>query len=104
MNMQQTIEKKLTEAFQPGFLRVENETHMHNVPSDAESHFKVTVVSDQFKDLMLIKRHRLVNKVLEDELKQIHALALHTMSNDEWLEKAGKVVASPLCQGGSKKQ
>nr|MDJ0881140.1 BolA family protein [Gammaproteobacteria bacterium] len=68
----------------------------------SESHFKVTLVSDEFKDLMLIKRHRLVNKVLENELKLIHALALHTLTNDEWFEKAGKVADSPLCQGGSK--
>lgn len=104
MSMLQTIEQKLTEAFRPEFLQVENETHMHNVPPDAESHFKVTVVSDEFKNLMLIKRHRLVNRTLEDELKKIHALALHTMTKDEWFEKAGKVAESPLCQGGGKNQ
>lgn len=102
MSMQQTIQQKLTEAFHPEVLEVENESHMHNVAPGSESHFKVTLVTDEFKDLMLIKRHRLVNKALESELKQIHALALHTMTNDEWFEKAGKVAESPLCQGGSK--
>lgn len=102
MTMQQTIEQKLESAFNPEFLSVENETHMHNVPPGSESHFKVTVVSDEFDDLMLIKRHRLVNKVLQDELKQIHALALHTLSKDEWFEKAGKVADSPPCEGGGK--
>jgi BolA protein len=102
--MKQTIENKLDKAFHPEVLEVENESHMHNVAPGSESHFKVTVVSDEFKDLMLIKRHRIVNKVLEDELKQIHALALHTLTNDEWFEKAGKVAESPLCQGGGKNQ
>jgi BolA protein len=102
--MKQTIENKLDKAFHPEVLEVENESHMHNVAPGSESHFKVTVVSDEFKDLMLIKRHRMVNKVLEDELKQIHALALHTLTNDEWFEKAGKVAESPLCQGGGKNQ
>ena len=102
MGMQQIIEQKPESAFSPEFLAVENETHMHNVPPDADSHFKVTVVTNEFKDLMLIKRHRLVNKVLEDEIQQIHALALHTFTNDEWFEKAGKVVASPPCEGGGK--
>ena len=102
MSMQQQIQEKLTEAFHPEVLEVENESHMHSVAPGSESHFKVTLVTDQFKDLMLIKRHRMVNKVLEDELKQIHALALHTLTNDEWFEKAGKVADSPLCQGGSK--
>ena len=102
MSMQKTIEQKLDSAFSPEYLAVENETHMHNVPADAESHFKVTVVSDEFNNLMLIKRHRLVNKVLEDELKKIHTLALHTMTKDEWFVRAGKVANSPPCEGGGK--
>jgi len=102
MSIQQIIEQKLNNAFSPEFIEVINETHMHNVPADSESHFKVTVVSDEFKGLMLIKRHRQVNKVLEQELKKIHALALHTLSNDEWFAKAGRVADSPPCEGGGK--
>ncbi len=102
MSIQQIIKQKLEAALNPHFLAVENETHMHNVPADSESHFKVTVVSEAFNGLMLIKRHRLVNQVLQEELKQIHALALHTLSNNEWFEKAGKVPDSPLCEGGGR--
>ena len=36
------IETKLTSAFQPAFLDVENESHKHNVPPGSESHFRVT--------------------------------------------------------------
>lgn len=104
MTRLQTIVEKLEKAFLPEFLEVLDESHMHNVPEGAESHFKVTLVSDEFNDLMLIKRHRLVNKVLEEDLKQIHALALHTLTKDEWFDKAGKVAASPLCEGGGKNQ
>ena len=104
MTIQQIIENKLEQALSPEVLQVENESHMHNVAPGSESHFKVTIVSDEFKDQMLIKRHRLVNKVLENELPQIHALALHTLTKDEWFEKAGKVSESPLCQGGGKNQ
>jgi len=51
---------------------------------------------------MLVARHRMVNKVLEEELKgSIHALALHTMTMEEWFEK-GKAAESPPCEGGSK--
>jgi BolA protein len=53
---------------------------------------------------MLIKRHRLVNKALEQELQQIHALALHTMTASEWTERGENVKASPACKGGSKNQ
>lgn len=104
MIMQNTIESRLNAAFKTEYLEVQNESHMHNVAPGAESHFKVTIVSEQFEGLMLIKRHRLVNKVLEQELQQIHALALHTMTASEWEEKGGKVTASPLCKGGGKNQ
>ncbi len=104
MSIQQVIETKLEQAFAPEFLAVENESHMHNVAPGSESHFKVTLASDKFNDLMLIKRHRMVNAVLADELQQIHALALHTLTPNEWFERAGKVADSPLCQGGGKNQ
>ena len=102
MSMQQQIERRLEAELDPEFLEVQNETHMHNVPPDAESHWKVTVVSPKFEGLMLIKRHRLVNEALREELKQVHALALHTLTPGEWFAKAGKVADSPPCEGGGK--
>jgi BolA protein len=104
MTIQQTIQSKLEQAFSPEFLQVENESYMHNVPAGSESHFKVSIASERFEGLMLIKRHRLVNEALASELQQIHALALHTMTPQEWFNKGGKVADSPLCQGGGKNQ
>lgn len=104
MTMQSIIESRLSSAFEIQHLDVVNESHMHNVAPGSESHFKVTIVSDSFDDLMLIKRHRLVNTALEDELQQIHALALHTLTPQEWLERQGEVVDSPNCRGGGKNQ
>ena len=102
MNRQQTITNKLQEAFNPEHLDVLNESHMHNVPEGSESHFKVVIVTDDFKGKMLLARHRLVNKVLEEELNGgIHALALHTMTMEEWFEKGG-IPESPQCMGGGK--
>lgn len=99
--MQQTIIDKLEKAFSPQHLEVINESHMHNVPQGSESHFKVLIVSDEFNNKMLVARHRLVNKALEQELKGgIHALALHTLTMEEWFEK-GKAPESPPCEGGS---
>ena len=100
--MQQIITSKLQQALSPEHLEVVNESHMHNVPEGSESHFKVTVVSDVFKDKMLVARHRMVNKALEDELTGgLHALALHTLTMEEWFEK-GKVAESPPCEGGGR--
>ena len=104
MTIQATIEEKLKLQFDTQLLRVENESHMHNVAPGSESHFKVTIVSDSFVDQMLIKRHRMVNKTLQSELQQIHALALHTMTPEEWAERSGQVADSPHCRGGGKNQ
>jgi len=100
--MQQTIISKLEKALSPEHLKVIDESHMHNVPDGSESHFKVVIVSDNFKDKLPVARHRMVNKALEEELKrEIHALALHTLTMEEWFEK-GKAPESPPCEGGGK--
>ena len=104
MSIQSTIEQKLAGEFDTAFLQVENESQMHNVAPGSESHFKVTIVSDSFRDQMLIKRHRMVNKTLETELQQIHALALHTLTPEEWQARGGLVADSPKCRGGGKNQ
>lgn len=101
MNMQTIIEEKLNESLSPEVLEVINESHMHSGPA-TESHFKVVAVSDAFEGKMLIARHRMINSALSEELQQIHALALHTMTPDEYFEKSGKVADSPQCEGGSK--
>lgn len=104
MTIQSIIQSKLSNAFHIGHLDVVNESHMHNVAPGSESHFKVTIVSENFDNLMLIKRHRLVNAALSEELQQIHALALHTLTPQEWSDRQGKVSDSPNCRGGGKNQ
>jgi BolA protein len=104
MSMQTTIEQKLSAELEVDYLQVENESHLHNVAPGAESHFKVTIVSNAFDDQMLIKRHRAVNQILQQEMQQIHALALHTLTPQEWQERGGLVADSPKCRGGGKNQ
>ncbi|XP_048514386.1 DNA-binding transcriptional regulator BolA isoform X2 [Athalia rosae] len=71
------IRKKLTAALGPSFIEISNESHMHNVPKGSETHFKVIVVSDKFVDQPLIKRHRMVNDLLQNELQTgVHALSI----------------------------
>lgn len=103
MNTQVSIETKLSELLSPSMLRVENESHRHNVPPNSETHFKVTVVSDEFVGKRLIQRHRAINKALADELENgVHALAIHAYTAEEWLVEKGEVAPeSPNCLGGS---
>ncbi len=103
MTIQTAIERKIQDTLQPVFLEVANESHMHNVPADAESHFKVTVVSSRFEDKTLVARHRELNQLLKEELAgPVHALSLHTLTPAEWQEKNGAIRKSPPCLGGSK--
>lgn len=101
MKVQQQIEAKLRTAFAPQVVRVENESHQHNVPAGAESHFKVTLVADRFAPLSRVQRHRLVHQVLAEELAgPVHALALHIYAPAEWGDR-DQAPESPPCRGGS---
>jgi BolA protein len=45
----------------------------------------------------------MINGLLADELAgPVHAMALHTLTPDEYFERAGKVPDSPPCPGGDK--
>ena len=103
MSVQSTIEEKLTNGLDALHLEVVNESNNHNVPPGSESHFKVVMVCNAFEGQSLIARHRTINKLLEDELKnRIHALALHTYTEAEWHERHGEAPMSPPCRGGGK--
>ena len=103
MQIQHAIENKLKNRFSPFHIEVVNESHMHDVPAGSESHFRVVLVSESFSGKPLIQRHRAVNQSLDDELKgQVHALALHTMTPEEWFAKGGQAPESPPCLGGGK--
>lgn len=102
MNIQNNIEEKLTENFDPAYLQVTNESSQHNVPIGSETHFKVVLVTPQFSGKRLLIRHKAVNKVLKDEIENhIHALALHTYTDQEWHRLYGDSPDSPACLGGS---
>jgi BolA protein len=103
VSIENTIKTKLTAKFMPVHLEVNNESYMHNVPENSETHFKVTVVSDEFVSKRLIQRHRMVNELLSEELAgPVHALAIHTYSVDDWAKKQGIAPDSPNCLGGGK--
>lgn len=100
MTMREHIEAELRSSFSPTYLEVVDESHRHNVPVGAESHFKVTLVCEKFVGERLISRHRQIYSVLSDALAgSVHALALHTYTAQEWNDLQDKQRASPPCMG-----
>jgi BolA protein len=77
-------------------LKILNESFMHNVPEDAESHFKIVIVSNDFNNLSHIKRHKLVYKYLDTIMDDIHAISIQSFNEDEF-KLNPTVLDSPEC-------
>ena len=100
MLVQQIIEEKISQSLKPDFLSVVNESAMHSVPPNSETHFKVVIAASVFVGLRQVQRHQKVYGILAGELgNPVHALALHTFTPEEWSAGA-KASDSPLCMGG----
>lgn len=88
-----SIERKLLERLTPVELDVEDVSHQHAGHAGAprgssETHFNVKVVSEGFQGLSLVKRHRLIYGLLQEELQNgLHALSLITKTPAEISDK-----------------
>ncbi|CAM0137391.1 BolA domain UV induced protein Uvi31 [Umbelopsis sp. WA50703] len=92
--VQQQMEAKLQEAFKPTILDIVNESHLHahheamQGNTNRETHFRVTIVSEDFQGKNLMQRHRSIYNLLNDELQAgVHALSLKTKTPQE-IEKS----------------
>ncbi|XP_031253837.1 sufE-like protein 1, chloroplastic/mitochondrial [Pistacia vera] len=76
------IREKLEKELRPVELEVEDISYQHAghagvKGSDGETHFNVKVVSEEFEGKSLVKRHRLIYGLLQDELQSgLHALSI----------------------------
>jgi len=82
------IRTKLTDAFAPAMLDIEDESARHAGHAGAapggETHFRVRIVSAAFAGMGRVERQRRVYAVLAIELaERVHALALETRTPDE---------------------
>ncbi|MDG6773524.1 BolA family transcriptional regulator [Thiomicrorhabdus sp. ZW0627] len=98
MQLQPQIEQAIRDNFQIDYMDLQNESHMHAGPAN-ESHFKLTLVSEDFEGVSKVKRQQAVYRALNELMPQFHALALHTYSPEEW-QAVGVAPASPKCGGG----
>ena len=88
MPTRQIITDKLTKAFAPQSLDVEDESHRHAGHAGhrpgGETHFRIHIVAEAFRGKSRIERHRMVNDALATELAGgVHALAIHASAPGE---------------------
>jgi BolA protein len=84
----EAIRTKLTAAFSPETLDVEDDSARHDGHAGAapggESHFNVTIVAGAFKGLSRLQRQRAVHAALADELAgPVHALSIRASAPGE---------------------
>ena len=85
MAVAETIEFKLTMAFEPVSLNVIDESSQHaghiGARPEGETHFRVEIVSNAFADKSRVDRQRMVYAILADELAgPVHALSVSANS------------------------
>ena len=61
--IKEDIENNLSTSLDVIFLEVINESNTHNVPDGAESHFKITIVSDIFEEMRPVQRHQKIYEI-----------------------------------------
>lgn len=81
MRVEDEIRGKLEAEFRPARLEVLDESEEHRghagYPEGGQSHFRVTIAAEAFRDQSRIARHRAVHAALgPDLIGRIHALAL----------------------------
>ena len=91
MRVEDTIARKLTDAFAPASLKVLDESHRHAGHAGhrpgGETHFRIYIVAEAFRGKTRLERHRMINATLAAELRDgVHALAIHAAAPDETLE------------------
>ena len=81
MSLQTLLEKKLQSEFLPRHLMVVNESHLHKGHAgddgSGESHFFIEISAEALDKKPRIQAHRLIHKVLEEDLSHIHALRIN---------------------------
>jgi len=81
------IEKRLSAAFTPETIGVDDESHLHaghEGARDGRGHFRVLIVSVKFIGKRMLQRHRMVYDALGEMMRNdIHALTIDAWTPDE---------------------
>ena len=83
------IENLILKNYEPQFYSVLDVSEQHrghqNFKENVESHFEIIIVSEKFRNLNRMERHRMVNKSLKEEfLSDLHSITLKTYTMEEY--------------------
>ena len=83
------IENLILKNYKPEYFSVLDVSEQHkghqNYKEDIESHFEIIIVSEKFKNLNRIERHRMVNQSLKEEfLSDLHSAIIKTFTLQEY--------------------
>ena len=89
MNRKIKIEQIILKSFDPYFFSVLDVSEQHrghqNFKENVESHFEIIIVSEQFKNMKRIDRHRIVNHSLKEEFSSdLHSAIIKTYTIEEF--------------------
>lgn len=99
MTLAEQISQTLKAQFSPQFIEVENESDRHHSGKGGNSHFKITMVTNDFDDKALLARHRAVQKAIAELTTDVHAIGLHTYTPTEWQARGEVIPESAQCGG-----
>ena len=79
--MNELIRQKLTEAFDPKLLIIENQSHLHrghvSSPQSGQSHFHIKIQAECLRQLPRVEQQRKIYAALDDAFNQgLHALSM----------------------------
>jgi len=81
------IEERLRAALDPVDLEVIDDSHLHAGhagAADGRGHFTVIVVSERFRGVPVVRRHRLVYEAVGDMMTtDVHALSIQALAPGE---------------------
>jgi BolA protein len=88
------LEATLRQGFAPVHLEIHDESARHAGHAGAAGgggHFRVVIVADAFRDQSPLARQRAVYALLGNAMqREIHALALRTLTPEEWQRESGR--------------
>lgn len=74
------MEKTLIEKFNPIKLEIINDSNKHSVREGSETHFRVYIVSENFKNKTKVHTHQEIYKLFTNEMGEKHLNKLHSIS------------------------